>query len=149
MFENIFKYIDLVVSTASPTKILMIAIDGVAPRSKLNQQRVRRFSSFLESKIKERIKSELKSEILKKGLSYEPEEFSEMDSNVITPGTEFMLVLSNAIKEYIAERVTNDPLWQNLQVIFSDSSVPGEGEHKILDFLRAFKRFNLTSNRYG
>ena len=61
----------------------------------------------------------------------------KFDSNVITPGTEFMHRLSIALKEYIIQRQTTEKEWQKLLIIFSDSSVPGEGEHKILDFIRS------------
>jgi 5'-3' exonuclease len=56
---------------------------------------------------------------------------------VITPGTEFMKNLSNAIHNYIQKRIAdNYPYLKGLKVIFSDWTVPGEGEHKILEFLR-------------
>lgn len=45
--------------------------------------------------------------------------------------------LSVALKTYIVERSNEDPLWEGLAVIFSDAFVPGEGEHKILDFIRS------------
>jgi 5'-3' exonuclease len=45
--------------------------------------------------------------------------------------------LSTALKTYIVQRQNNEANWQNLTIIFSDASVPGEGEHKILDFIRS------------
>ena len=30
----------------------------------------------------------------------------------------------------------SDPLWSDLEVIYSDATIPGEGEHKILEFIR-------------
>ena len=58
------------------------------------------------------------------------------DSNVITPGTEFMEKISAVIELYIKVRLNTTPAFKNLKCIFSDSSIPGEGEHKILEFLR-------------
>jgi 5'-3' exoribonuclease 2 len=48
-----------------------------------------------------------------------------------------MYRLSIALKKYLVERANNDEDWQNLTLIFSDAFVPGEGEHKILDFIRS------------
>jgi 5'-3' exoribonuclease 2 len=45
--------------------------------------------------------------------------------------------LSIALKKYIIERANNDSEWKDLTLIFSDAFVPGEGEHKILDFIRS------------
>jgi len=56
---------------------------------------------------------------------------------VITPGTEFMHRLSIHLKKYLVERANNYDDWKNLTLIFSDAFVPGEGEHKILDFIRS------------
>ena len=61
---------------------------------------------------------------------------THFDHTVITPGTTFMARLSTAIHLYLKRKVANDPLWSNLKVIFSDWTLPGEGEHKILEFIR-------------
>lgn len=49
----------------------------------------------------------------------------------------FMHNLSKAIQTYTLERMNNNSKWFGLKVILSDAFVPGEGEHKILDFIRS------------
>ena len=58
------------------------------------------------------------------------------DSNCITPGTEFMVKLQKQLEYFVSMKVSTDPLWQKTQVILSGHQVPGEGEHKIMEFIR-------------
>ena len=144
MFNSIFDYCDKIIRITKPKKLIYIAIDGVAPRAKMNQQRSRRFRAAIESQQKERISKKIENEWRNKNL---PTDFLEQksnfkfDSNTITPGTKFLYDCSIAIRNYIKIRINNDPLWKNLIVIFSDASVPGEGEHKILDFIRTQRTY--------
>ncbi len=32
--------------------------------------------------------------------------------------------------------MNEDPIWQNIIVIYNDWRIPGEGEHKILEYIR-------------
>lgn len=106
-----------------------MAIDGVAPRAKMNQQRARRFRSAMDAE-KEREKA------LKNGLELPQDPF---DSNAITPGTEFMAKLSVHLKYFIHKKVSTDSSWQNIEIILSGHEVPGEGEHKIMHHIRVAK----------
>ncbi|CAG0918930.1 unnamed protein product [Notodromas monacha] len=138
MMTAIFDCIDRLMRIVRPRKLLYMAIDGVAPRAKMNQQRSRRFRASKESFDKQEEMAKIKEELRAKG-AYIPEKKDEsfhFDSNCITPGTPFMDRLSKCLHFYIHDRLNNDPGWQNICVILSDANVPGEGEHKIMDYVR-------------
>uniref|UniRef100_A0A8C4F895 5'-3' exoribonuclease n=1 Tax=Dicentrarchus labrax TaxID=13489 RepID=A0A8C4F895_DICLA len=137
MMVAIFEYIDRLFNIVRPRRVLYMAIDGVAPRAKMNQQRSRRFRASKEGVELVDEKNRIREEILARGGYLPPEEIKErFDSNCITPGTEFMDNLAKCLRYYVADRVSNDPGWRNVTVFLSDASVPGEGEHKIMDYIR-------------
>lgn len=127
MIIGIFKYIENLVSVVKPQKLLFLAIDGVAPRAKMNQQRARRFRTAREAEEAMKLKEEGK----RSGTLF--------DSNCITPGTEFMARLSEHLKFFISKKIEEDLLWRSIQIIFSGHETPGEGEHKIMEYIRGEK----------
>jgi len=131
MVLAIFRYIDrMVTHIVKPKKILFMAIDGVAPRAKLNQQRARRFRA-----AQDRMESIAKA----KHNGVEVDENIMFDSNCITPGTEFMEKVGKYLKYFIRKKMKEDPYWRNLRIVFSGHDVPGEGEHKIMQFIRELR----------
>lgn len=98
-----------VIRVVNPRDCLILAVDGVAPGAKLQQQKGRR-----EKAAKE--KSPIES----------------FDKNAITPGTEFMMRLDNFMVRFIGKHRNELPP----KVIYSSHLVPGEGEHKIMDYYR-------------
>ncbi|VVD04059.1 unnamed protein product [Leptidea sinapis] len=127
IFKDIFHYISILFQIIKPKKLFFMAIDGVAPRAKMNQQRGRRFRSAREAeKLEEEAKA--KGEVL-------PSE-KRFDSNCITPGTVFMARLHEQLKYFVKMKISTDPLWSKVKVILTGHETPGEGEHKIMDYIR-------------
>ncbi|KAF5378954.1 hypothetical protein D9757_008738 [Collybiopsis confluens] len=127
IFTSIFAYVDHLFGKIKPKKLFFMAIDGVAPRAKMNQQRSRRFRTAKEAReVKQ--KAEARGETL-------PEE-KAFDSNCITPGTPFMTRLSEQLKYFINKKITEDSNWRDVEVVLSGHEVPGEGEHKIMEYIR-------------
>lgn len=194
--QNVCYYLDrLVRDILQPTELLYLAVDGVAPRAKLNQQRARRYRSGKEGEIEKTAYDAHTEALLKEknmeamvgdssSLSplqeIEPGRFAGKfestrddtattssidaathfsgndcdtateigtDSNnsdtkrpfhsvQITPATEFFSTFSKHIEAFLEHKLATDPQWKHLTVIYSGSGVPGEGEHKIMQFLR-------------
>ena len=138
MYINITKYLDRLFAAIRPRRLVYLAIDGVAPRAKMNQQRSRRFRAALDAKERSNIMKDVMKEIEELGIgtSDDAEHKEVWDSNVITPGTEFMSRLSVYIWFYVLDRMNKHAAWRNVLVIFSDANEPGEGEHKIMQYIR-------------
>ncbi|KAG6618819.1 5'-3' exoribonuclease 1 [Phytophthora cinnamomi] len=138
--HGIFTYLDRLIShIVKPQRLVYIAIDGVAPRAKLNQQRSRRFRAGLDRQqaVEKERYMQIRLEDEKNGARARASTAaSKFDSNCITPGTEFLSTLSQHLVYFVRHKMKTDPLWARLEVFFSGSEVPGEGEHKIVEFIR-------------
>jgi 5'-3' exoribonuclease 1 len=128
MFQRIFSYTDRLYKLVKPRRLMYLAIDGVAPRAKMNQQRSRRFRSSKEREVL------LADYVAKNGKLPDLDSF---DSNCITPGTDFMFRLGIAFRRWIAYKIETDSHWKSgAEIVFSGPDVPGEGEHKVMDMIR-------------
>lgn len=133
MFQKIFGYVDRLYKLVKPRNVMYLAVDGVAPRAKINQQRSRRFRSGKEA---EALAADMVND---KAM----DDYVVFDSNCITPGTDFMMKLSLAMEKWIEYKIKTDPFWANgATIMFSGPDVPGEGEHKVMDYIREIQAEN-------
>lgn len=126
VYRKICEYIDQLVKFVKPRKLVYIAIDGTAPLAKQAQQRQRRYRGAYEKSQKE---------------------FDTFDTCMITPGTEFLENLSKYMHNHFKTQVLSTGGYPN--VVFADSSVPGEGEHNCIDSIRENKDANFVHCIYG
>lgn len=127
------------VNDIQPSNILYIAFDGVAPFAKMEQQRIRRYKTgFLQKK------DEIGCDAHEHGLSHKSS--SRWNTSAITPGTEFMNMLSLKVKRAF---VDSGRFFGSKTVVVSGSDEPGEGEHKMFQYMRDNALINETIAVYG
>ena len=126
--------IDKLFQIINPKNLLMISVDGVAPRTKMNQQRIRRYRKNTN------ISNEELEIIKEKGLDIN----DQFNSDAISAGTKFMFDLTTYLKNYIIKKKKSDENWAKIEIILTGADVPGEGEHKILEYIRNLK----SSDKY-
>lgn len=120
VYKDVLESIEYLINIINPEE-LVLCIDGVAPISKQIQQRQRRFLTKVNS--------------------------NGFDSNCISPGTEFLYNLGLYLKLHIKSKMESK--WLAVKTVhFMDSLVPGEGEHKLFDFLRSYKTF-IVEKKYN
>jgi 5'-3' exonuclease len=123
LIVEVIAYIKQMTALVNPTTTLYIAVDGVAPMAKIKQQRLRRFRSAVQAEEEAKIRAEAK------GIPYVPQ--PRWDTNAITPGTQFMKALAFALRQF----AKTSP--KTLNTVVSPADEPGEGEQKIMEYIRA------------
>lgn len=121
IIKTVISKINHYIQTIKPNKNIILAFDGVAPVAKLEQQRSRRTRSQFLNKVNSKIYNT---------------SIEKWNTNAITPGTSFMTKLGNKI----TEEYRNNNL---VKVMFFD---PGEGEHKIFNYIRDFPQEHANFN---
>lgn len=119
VIEKIINYILLI----KPKKQVFIAFDGVAPFAKMKQQKTRRYKSkFIEDFLGNK----------------------KWNTSKITPGTLFMKKLSTRVSEFFNNNDIKIKM-KLKKIITSTSEDPGEGEHKLFQYIRNnnFKKDNV------
>ena len=106
MIQKIIDSIYKLVAYSNVTDLIYIAVDGVAPKGKMKQQQMRRHKSIYENK--------------------------SWDTNAISPGTHFMTKLNSELTKLSFNKDKD----KDIKVIINNSDERGEGEHKILQYIK-------------
>ena len=139
IFELYYNKIIELTKIIKPRKVLYISIDGVAPLSKIMQQRQRRYMSSLKNS------NNSNNSNTSNNSNNSNNSNVQFDPNCITPGTSFMRKLNH----YVCKRILETGHKFCYKIIFSPSWVPGEGEHKIICELRKEKYSSQDICIYG
>jgi hypothetical protein len=131
------RRLDELIDSLGPKKRVVIAMDGPAPLAKLLEQRRRRKKEADKTTLNE---DEEEEEDIKnnerRGYRHGKKGHgaNRVSSLFLTTGTLFMLEVHNSLICYIIKRL-GDPKYEHLEYEFSDSTVKGEGELKIVSRL--------------
>jgi 5'-3' exonuclease len=134
MMNHSIDYIEKIIEYVKPGKGVYIAIDGPVCCAKIKQQRQRRFRSVHDKLLFDNIKTKYN-----KPIPY------FWNNSAISPGTKFMEKLNLKIIKWAEEYKKKN----NIQIIYSSANVPGEGEHKLLNFIKENSSKDFSYVTYG
>ena len=125
IWQLITRRIDEMMDKVKP-EIIYIAIDGVVPMSKILQQRQRRHRFYYDNS-----QDEICNDIY------------PITSIELTPGTEYMERIHLSMINYLKN------INKKIKYIYSSYHIEGEGEHKILRYIKSNIKNNDTIVIYG
>ena len=94
-------------------KKIFLVVDGVSGMMKNIEQRQRRYKNSFENKYD-----------------------NIFDLNCFSPGTKILHFLTKYIDWYIRTEMNKHSFYKNIEIFFSNEKVIGEGEYKILQFIK-------------
>lgn len=140
MLSKIQEYLENILTNFidnNKLEYLYIGIDGVPTKSKILEQKKRRYLGLFIQELKKKILDKYSQELDKPRYLFETNKFFWSKLN-ISPGTNFMVKLDNFLKSDFKKNIKK--ICPNLKsYIYSDISEIGEGEKKIVDFLKLIK----------
>jgi hypothetical protein len=137
----LIQELDKCMEIASPIRSIVLAFDGPPAAAKLATQRRRRLGTVIRADRKmarmELLKSRGVLQYKKKSHEKRKDKAEKEEETLkITPGTEFMDRAHEAVLYWAWQRLENPQgKLANCRVYISPSTVPGEGEVKLLDWL--------------
>jgi len=169
----VVEYLELLCNITPNLELIFIALDGVPVGGKIKNQRERRFHSVCKKNRANNLNNTygMPTDPLSRDNVN-----NNIDTNMITPGTTFMYKLNNAIKQRIKQYQTGkhnitehnitehnitehnitehnitehnitEHIFSNKKIIFNDSSIPGEGEHKLIHHIKESKHKAVDGN---
>lgn len=117
--QRIVQYTSKWIRTIAPTRSVYVSIDGPVPYAKMVCQRRRRFKRILEETYRDRQHARFR----------QPRK-DRFDTTQFTPGTRYLDRFVRVLSPYIKLAAPE------ARVFLSDHHVPGEGEHKLMRYLK-------------
>ena len=113
LFREICENLKNIIEKYGIPKKIFLVVDGVAGMMKNNEQRQRRYKNSFENKYD-----------------------NIFDLNSFSPGTKLLHFLTKYIDWFIRQEMNNNSKFSSVEIYFSNEKVPGEGEYKIIQFIK-------------
>ena len=113
LFEEICNCVHSIILEYPSSNTIFLVVDGIPGLMKNIEQRQRRYKNSFENKYG-----------------------NIFDLNSFSPGTKLLHYLTKYIDWFLRKQITTDSSYRNKKIYFSNEKVAGEGEIKILNFIK-------------